>query len=349
MWITLLFACSSPETAEPMPWTAPDAPGFWSPGTFEATAPGPGVELPVQVWYPASAEGSGPFMYGGVVSGAATIDAPMDDTRSYPVVMFSHGNGGTRFQSYFLAEALAAHGYIVVAPDHVGNTFDNNTADRVDIAVRRPKDIAAAFDWLIDASNDSASPLFGRIDADAGYAMVGHSFGGFTTLAVAGASVDVDGLAAVCAAGGDFLCGLEDVWAGSEADSRAWAAVPMAPVGRYTFGANLADIEVPITVLGGRIDELTTLTGEVTPIWDALTAEPRHFGIIDQAGHYSFTDFCFVLPNADGCRDTDLPLEQAHAVVSATTIAFLDVTRGESRSDAYLPPDSDVLDWQSAP
>ena len=41
----------------------------------------------------------------------------------FPVVLFSHGNGGIRFQSFFFAAHLASHGYVVVSPDHHGNTF----------------------------------------------------------------------------------------------------------------------------------------------------------------------------------------------------------------------------------
>ncbi|RMF12332.1 MAG: hypothetical protein D6761_12950, partial [Candidatus Dadabacteria bacterium] len=47
-------------------------------------------------------------------------DAPLRAGR-WPVVIFSHGAGGVRFQSVFLTEYLAAHGYIVVAPDHEGD------------------------------------------------------------------------------------------------------------------------------------------------------------------------------------------------------------------------------------
>lgn len=40
----------------------------------------------------------------------------------FPLVVYSHGNGGLRYVSAFLTEHLASHGFIVVAPDHVGNT-----------------------------------------------------------------------------------------------------------------------------------------------------------------------------------------------------------------------------------
>jgi len=39
----------------------------------------------------------------------------------YPVILLSHGDGGTRYSMETTAEALAAHGYIVFAPVHAGN------------------------------------------------------------------------------------------------------------------------------------------------------------------------------------------------------------------------------------
>ena len=39
----------------------------------------------------------------------------------YPLVVFSHGAYGVRFQSVFFTAYLASHGYVVVAPDHPDN------------------------------------------------------------------------------------------------------------------------------------------------------------------------------------------------------------------------------------
>jgi pimeloyl-ACP methyl ester carboxylesterase len=47
------------------------------------------------------------------------LDAPVaEDGAPYPVLIFSHGWGGTRTQSTYLMEELASHGYVVVAIDH---------------------------------------------------------------------------------------------------------------------------------------------------------------------------------------------------------------------------------------
>src|SRR5215813_923894 len=50
----------------------------------------------------------------------AVRNAPVHDGR-FPLVVFSHGNGGTRHQNTFWCDYLASHGYIVVSADHTGN------------------------------------------------------------------------------------------------------------------------------------------------------------------------------------------------------------------------------------
>ena len=55
----------------------------------------------------------------------------------FPVVIFSHGKGGLRQQSTFYTAVLASHGYVVVSPDHEGDTIvELLRKDGVDIARR---------------------------------------------------------------------------------------------------------------------------------------------------------------------------------------------------------------------
>ena len=60
----------------------------------------------------------------GRVRQAALRDAAPADLSPCPLVVFSHGNSGLRRQSTFLTTHLASWGFVVAAPDHTGNTFE---------------------------------------------------------------------------------------------------------------------------------------------------------------------------------------------------------------------------------
>ena len=49
--------------------------------------------------------------------------------RSFPVIVFSHGNQGNAIDYVYTLESLASFGFIVAAPDHVNNTEDDLRLD----------------------------------------------------------------------------------------------------------------------------------------------------------------------------------------------------------------------------
>ncbi|TNE91566.1 MAG: hypothetical protein EP330_05005 [Deltaproteobacteria bacterium] len=346
-----LLACHPAEDPEPIDvWSPPDSEGTFLAGTLDDSFVGSeDLALTVQVWFPAS-EGDTDFVeYDGLMLGGAVEDGVPACDVPRPAVVFSHGNGGIRFQSFFLTEHLARHGYVVVAPDHDGNTLYGNDLPRGELALRRPRDVTDSFDWLAAQAADPASPLFGCIDPDAGFAMTGHSFGGYTTLAVAGAPLDLDALASHCAADSDLLCGAETAWAeshpddasGDLSDSRAWAAVPLAPAGAIALVES--GIEVPTLAIGGIEDGLTTWQDQLEPIYAGLTTEERALAGIVDAGHYTFTNLC--TSGFDGCGDGAIDTDLAYGLIQTMTLAWIDVARGESRSAEWLPPGSDAVEW----
>ena len=135
------------------------------------------------------------------------VGLPISSRGPFPLLMFSHGSNVDPHFYVSLTEYLASHGYIVVAPEHTGNRFVDNYAfaitglgcgtealpsrpcrdDDAKSAVDRPQDISFVLDQVL-AGNASVDPAV--IDA-ARIGMYGHSFGGYTTLAVAGGTVSV--------------------------------------------------------------------------------------------------------------------------------------------------------------
>ncbi|MFZ5475309.1 MAG: alpha/beta hydrolase family protein [Myxococcota bacterium] len=354
--IALLLACveEPPEAEAPSAWYAPDAAGPWIAGTEDDVFAGPGdATQPVQVWFPASEAGDDPYAYGdGLLEGTAREDAVPDCAEARPVLVFSHGNGAMGWQSIFLTEHLATHGWVVVAPDHVGNTIWDSGAPLGDMALRRPLDVAAAFDWL--AETDADGLLAGCVDPDAGYAVAGHSFGGYTTVAVAGATLDAGASAAWCAEHDDWLCEefADAMTAAGETavslgDPRAWAAVPMAPAGHEVLVGGLADVAIPMLVLGGSLDTMTPVATQAGAIYGGLAVAPRALGTVDGAGHFAFSDACAIVSTYEDCHPPYRPDAETHPVISTAVTAFLRWVAGDTDAAAWLPdPDEEILAWE---
>src|SRR5262249_32625239 len=145
----LAIACTGADPASLQSETPelPPAPSYaergpWSVGTREEQVVGTdGLVLTVQVWYPASVEGAATVVYDGLLAGGAYDAVPADCEESHPMLAFSHGSGGVRYQSPYFTEFLASQGFVVVAPDHVGNTFTDDSADYATLMTRRPQDV----------------------------------------------------------------------------------------------------------------------------------------------------------------------------------------------------------------
>ncbi|MCB9762969.1 MAG: hypothetical protein H6739_24420 [Alphaproteobacteria bacterium] len=351
--LALAFACADPPVDDSAaPPFAPDAPGPWAGGTEAFTAPGPdGIELTVQLWFPASEVDDRPYRYDDLVDAGVGDDGVPDCAEPRPVVLFSHGNGGVRYQSWFFTEHLATHGYLVAAPDHVGNTFFDASASHDELILRRPADIAATFDALVARSADPADPLYGCVDPAAGYAMAGHSFGGYTTLAVAGAVADAAASAAYCATDGGWLCENLAAWAAEHpderapalADDRAWAALPMSPAGYEVLVGGLGDLGLPTMILSGHLDDLTPWETGVRPIYEGLSTTPRYLVGVIETGHYAFSDACELLPTYPDCSEPGyVDPAVVHAHVNRLATAFLAHVQGDPRAAAWLVGDGEV-------
>ena len=294
-------------------------------------------DVALQSWLPSSDASGGLEDYDDLLEGIAQSSGTPDCSEPRPVVIFSHGNGGIRWQSLFLTERLAAHGYVVAAPDHAGNTLLDDSTPRSEVASTRPGDVAAAFDFVVDQYGDC-------VDEDAGYAVIGHSFGGWTSLAVTGATVDVAELTTACESGDPWLCGLEeyiDGDVGDFQDERAWGAVPMTPVGAYDFASGLGSQDRPVLLMSGDNDTLTSLEDQVEPIYRGVGGAPKSLAILEGTGHFTFSEMCALVASVNGCEDEFLPPEQAHPMINHLTLAFL----GQQRGFDTALPDLDGVDW----
>lgn len=294
--------------------------------------------LTVDIWYPADERSDAPTAALDLVFTQlplpGVLDSPEAAAGSFPLVVFSHGNGGVRFQSSFLMQALASHGFVVAAPDHAGNTALDAIAGTSDplavAAANRPRDVSFVIDQMLARDRDPADALHRRID-ERHVAVAGHSFGGFTALATAGGFLDY------------------------QRDPRVDAIVPIAPA---TFGFTddqLASIDVPTLLMGGTSDTVVPIEPGIVRAWDLISGRPEYRVDLLAAGHNSFTNVCdirdafvaagvgqpilgFIEAQAeDGCAPELLPIDEAHRVTDLYVVSFLtEELKGSSRYARYL-------------
>ena len=136
------------------------------------------IDFPVLVLYPASEPSSiinlGPF------SAEATWDTPIRTGR-FPAVIISHGTGGNHLGYLGFAQHLADQGFIVAMPEHHGNNRNDNTLEgTMENLEYRPRHISLLIDAL------SIDPQLCNSISEEKVAIIGHSMGGYTALAVAG-------------------------------------------------------------------------------------------------------------------------------------------------------------------
>ncbi len=349
-----LVACTgnAVDTAVEAPWNPPDQAGPYGVGkdTFEWTD-ARGKELVAELWYPAYTDGEEPDAYEPLTLTGVAVDRadPVTAYGAWPLVAFSHGAGAIRYQSIFLTEHLASHGYAVVAVDHPGNTmFDFDEELTLQATLERPGDVSASVDMVMD------DPDYGPLVDGETFAVMGHSFGAFTSLVVGGGVWSFEGIPDACEQGyaESIVCntmeGSEDVdpadWAG--VDERAVVTVPMSPGVWYAFGADgsgLASVRKPL-VLAGDADGTLSYEGEIRPVWEHMS-DPKGLLTFAGAGHYAFSDICELASFiTDECEEEAggwpamAPIQE---VTRAYVTAYVGRTfLGDARYDDWL-----ALDW----
>jgi predicted dienelactone hydrolase len=207
-------------------------------------------EVPVAIWYPTKAAqvtwNAGPYVIG------ATPDAPIVEGK-HPLIILSHGSGGSEFGHADLAQTLARHGYIVAAPRHLGDSYDAPEGRGTKIQTHgRPWQVEATLDAVLNDKRLAASIDSTRIG------MTGFSAGGYTTLIMAGAKPDFALHGAYCAAHADDtrLCDLNKKAESTytmpgwhlPVETRIRAALVMAPLSVMFDEKGVADIKIPLKI-----------------------------------------------------------------------------------------------------
>lgn len=169
---------------------------------------GSGRDLTVSMWYPAlnPDDRTDGAAYGPLLTratGQALRDAvPNVEGGPYPLLVYSHGSGLTRYLSLFFTEHIASYGFVVIAADHPTNTIvdilraEQFSDNIVPSYVNRPMDVLRQIAFA-EALTAPDAALAGMINTD-NIGVTGYSFGGTTALMTAGGRWDFTALNAWC-------------------------------------------------------------------------------------------------------------------------------------------------------
>lgn len=186
----------------------------------------------------------------------------------YPVVMISHGGGGSHLVYRDLAIYLAKNGYIVAMPEHYRNNRNDNSLGYQAINFSyRSRHISLLIDTLLCDKNVSA-----HIDASRIY-LIGHSLGGTTALAVAG--------------GVPWSSEQQPIEVTHDARVRALVLFAAAAAW-FQHPQSLEQVKIPILLYDSEFDD-------ITPAWQADLichgvpgSTPIQRRRVDNGNHFSF-------------------------------------------------------------
>ncbi|MFM0204849.1 peptidase [Paraburkholderia fungorum] len=283
----------------------------------------------------------------------AVLGAPLSSARAtYPLLVLSHGTGGTADSLDWLASALAAEGYIVAGANHPGNNAtEPMTRDGFMLWWERATDASEVLDGVL------ADPMLGpHVDRDR-IGAVGFSLGGYTVLELAGARTNLAAFERFCASPqADAICHPpeaarihEDPNApaltlatlspetkasraragASYRDPRIKAVFAIAPaLGEAFDSASFADVSIPVSLVAGEADVTAPVATNIHRIAGLLPK--ARVTMVPGASHYTFLDTCLpeVVERLAGiCKDNPgVDRDAIHAQTAQRAVDFFAAT-----------------------
>jgi predicted dienelactone hydrolase len=294
--------------------------------------------LTLEVWYPAKLEASAEkSVYQSTVGATpysvqarAGRDAPMlEATAKFPLIVYSHGQPGSRMQAHYLLEHLASQGFVIAALDHTGSTHaDVSQQSYVSGLVDRPLDILFAASEIPKQFSSSDANNIG---------LLGYSYGGYSSLNAAGIGLDSANLAAYCKrTSNEGPCFLQSFFTPLEAargakvikaDPRIKAVFVMAPYGIPWFSPQaFADMRVPLFIGGGSSDTVATYNRDALEAFKLSGSKNKYLLTLEAATHNPWVvcppDVKVNAKDYERCSEPNWDHAKSHAITQHFAGAF---------------------------
>jgi predicted dienelactone hydrolase len=286
----------------------PDAPPLAARGTqkvgvktLELTDESRARKLTLEVWYPAelAANQNEKTVYKAVIgstkfdlAGRAARDANLKPGQ-FPLVILSHGQPGSRYMMSYLTEHLASRGFVVAAIDHTGSTYNDLTPESYGSSIiDRPLDILFSIGAVAaEITNADQNNV----------ALMGYSYGGYSSLNAAGLGLDKENLEAYAKVSNNegpsfalpFFDDLIKIRGKDviKTDPRVKAVFVMAPYGIPWFSpAQFASMNIPFFVACGRHDDVALYERDAAMAFKISGAKTKYLLTLEAALHNPFTN-----------------------------------------------------------
>ena len=288
--------------------------------------------------------GAAALFEAGMAAPGAAVAAP--EKKGWPMVLLSHGTGGSAMQMAWLGTALARAGFIAVAVDHPGNSANGKlTPEGVTLWWERATDLSQVLDGML------ADAEFGKKIDPARVGAAGFSLGGYTVLELAGAQTDVHEFFAMCKENADAaVCHLPEMrgmgtpqevlravrkssaisLARSNelySDDRIDAVFAIAPAVAFTMTEDsLRSIRLPLQMAVGDADRVAPAKDNAAYVRNEVRG--AKLTLLPHVDHYTFLDTC----TAEGkkkeeryCEDgKGVDRDEVHAKVAGMAVGFFE-------------------------
>lgn len=225
-----------------------------------------------------------------------------------PIVVISHGLGDSPDSFLDIASHVASHGFMVALPEHIGSNFAQKQAmfnwlsDETFKArefLDRPLDVSYLLDEL---ERLNATTFDGKLDVNR-VAAIGHSFGGYTALALGGATIDFERLAQRCNPEANLIVDaamvlecqalelsnqpevIQHLGETGVQDERVKLVMAFATVSNLLGSRGISRIDVPVMIFSGAFDILTPVVPQQISAFGWLTTPDRYLYLAENTSH----------------------------------------------------------------
>ena len=251
------------------------------------------------------------------------LPSPKYPSQPFPVIVISHGVASDRSSFAYLAEHLASHGFAVAVLEHPGSNAERVQRYLTGLArpleakefINRPLDVKFMLDEL-----ERWAKLNPHLEEKLNFQQVGaigHSFGGYTVLTLAGAKINFQQLQQDCSGNISsfnlslFLqCQVTELQPKDYhmEDKRIKAVLAINPLSSSIFGeSGISQVQVPVMLVANSQDIATPIVSEQVRPFTWLTTPDKYLVLIENATHFTTIGETM----ADNSENTVLPIPSA--------------------------------------